>query len=106
MKARTEFLAACREAGTAAGTWYEIGTEDAARWVLAGIRDGDPEVLDTFPTPGWGGEWAGEPTYGELAAEYCVDPDEADSIYGEALAAFDEGCGDEIERAAVVMVTA
>lgn len=46
-------------AGTAAGGWVEISDVDAARTLLAGYEDGDPEVMDLQPSP-LSGEWAGE----------------------------------------------
>jgi hypothetical protein len=46
------------DAGTAAGSWFEIGGPFEAQRVLAGIEDCDPEVMDLMPAP-LSGEWAG-----------------------------------------------
>lgn len=44
-----------REHGRNAASWFEA---DAWDRVLAGIRDGDPEILDMLPTADLSGQWA------------------------------------------------
>ena len=65
-------------AGKSAASWaFDGGTDDATyRKVLAGLRDGDPAVLDSFRTPDLSGEWSGDPTQDTLAAEYGVSEDD------------------------------
>ena len=54
-----------RETGNNAASWYFDRTEtnlDNYRRVLNGIRDGDPMILDTFPSAPLSGEYAGDMT--------------------------------------------
>lgn len=93
------FLNECYTLGENAGSWVIDGntTESTARAILAGIEDGDPEILDHLPSPQWGGEWAGDPTYEQLAVEYGgLTSAEADDYYGEALIAFASGVEDAV----------
>jgi hypothetical protein len=86
-------------AGSAAGSWVFDGnsTEDQARRILAGIEDGDPEVLDMEPSP-LSGEWAGE-SVPELSAEYGLDLE--DSVVAHWFEhGFSEGYWDTVTRAA------
>jgi hypothetical protein len=72
--ARAEALGT--DAGRDAGTWVFDGNTDTAtyRHVLAGITDGDPEVLDAYRTPDLSGEFSDGPTPATLAAELGLDP--------------------------------
>lgn len=67
-----------REHGANAGEWYFDGntSEETYRTVLRGIEDGDPMVLDTFPTFTFG-EWAGESLREILGDEYDDDAPDA-----------------------------
>lgn len=87
-----------REHGANAGEWYFDGnTEDATySAVLKGIEDGDPQVLDTFPTFSFG-EWAGE-SVSEILGD--LPEDEADEITEAYLQGFYEGSADMIESTA------
>ena len=64
--------------GDAAASWYTVN-ETNARAILRGILDGDPAVLDTFPTADLSGQWADTLTGPELvrdALDYAgQDPD-------------------------------
>jgi hypothetical protein len=63
--------------GHAAATWFEIPDEETARRILAGIDEGDPEILDAFPAPRLGGEFADDPTWSDvLGEESCEDSDD------------------------------
>ena len=96
----SDFLNTCYEAGEAAGSWVIDGntTEETMQTLRRGIEDGDPMILDSLPTPQWGGEWADEPTYEALATEAGLTEDETDDYYGEALLAFSAGVEDEVQR--------
>ena len=67
-----------RQDGTNAAGWYVQDTLGgsaygpaglAARNVLAGIEDGDPAVLDTFPSPDLSGQWADSLTGPQLVED-------------------------------------
>lgn len=76
--------------GHAAASWYELGDATAARIVLDGINDGDPEVLDTLPHTDLSGEWADSRTGPMLVAEaYSVDMDD---ITESMMDAFSDIC--------------
>lgn len=51
--------------GRNAASWVEIDESNAAT-ILAGITDGDPEVMDTLPSPDLSGQWADSLTGPEL----------------------------------------
>ena len=63
------------ERGTAAGSWLLDGnsSEEAARRLLQGIEDGDPEILDALPSAPLSGEWADSPTPSEVLGWYGLD---------------------------------
>jgi hypothetical protein len=52
------------EDGTHAASWLVDGNTPEPvrklRWILQGMEDGDPEILDQLPHPSFCGEWAGE----------------------------------------------
>jgi len=56
----------------AAASWSFDGntTEEHYRRILAGIDDGDPEVLDALAGVDWSGQWADGPQWEGLFAEY------------------------------------
>jgi hypothetical protein len=98
--------AAGYEAGTAAGSWVIDGntTEDAARTILEGIADGDPEVMDALPSAPLSGEWAGAPLPRDIlrdldADEY--DDDAADEILRAYEDGYSRGVVDEVQRSAL-----
>lgn len=80
--------------GRSAAGWYWDRTdpqrEDFLK-VLKGIRDGDPEVLDTFMSGSLSGEWADDRTPKTLFDEIGITDRQA-MLYGDELC-------DEYERA-------
>jgi len=92
------------EHGIAAASWYFDGnTSDATyRAVLAGIGEGDPAILDSFPCSPLSGEWAGDPTPASVLADCGVaeDDDSADDVLSAFEDAFYQASSDEIERVA------
>ena len=65
-----------RANGTAAASWYEmIVDESSAARILAGIEDGDPAILDTFPGCDLSGQWADEPNGEDVFQMICADAD-------------------------------
>ena len=63
------------EHGHAAATWYEVSDAKDAAAVLAGIEDGDPAILDTFPFPDLSGQWADGLTGPKLVDDALSDTD-------------------------------
>lgn len=61
--------------------------------VLKGIEDGDPMVLDTFPTSPLSGEWADSFSLRDLADEFEIDTEdyESDAWLGMVAAAYEDG---------------
>jgi hypothetical protein len=112
--------------GRSAASWFEMdafggrvtrGAGDAARRIIKGIDDGDPEVLDALPSPDLSGEWADRVTGPSLAADALGaagldDPDakayrEAyerwfDDICGAYEAAFTDAATEEVYRTAKI----
>lgn len=88
-----------RSAGHASGSWVIDGntTDAQVSWILRGINDCDPEVMDLQPSP-LSGEWAGE-SMPELLGEYA-DDEEVQDAYEEG---FSEGFWGEVERAALYL---
>lgn len=92
-----------REDGNAVASWYFDGNTptDTFRRVLAGIADGDPAILNTFPQPDLSGQHAGTTTGTQLYAEACheiVDPDDQfDSLFGEVCDAYEDAFRTEVE---------
>ena len=97
-----------REAGLAAASWFFDGDTDEETYsrVLAGMDEGDPEVMDTLPSGWLSGEYAGDPTPQTLADDLGVDisdMEEADAFDGLCAAyerAADDASYEEIERRA------
>jgi hypothetical protein len=103
MTATQEAATLGREAGEAAASWYDI-TDDNAAAILRGIEDGDPAVLDTFPSP-LSGEWAGDPLPRNIVLAVGADvaqlsPEDEDEILTAYEDAYYEAAADEIERRA------
>jgi hypothetical protein len=96
--------AAGRDHGRAAASWYFDGNTSRGTYehVLRGIEDGDPEVLDTFPTSPLSGEWADDPTPASVLED--LDVAEDDPSADDYLRAYEDGFYEassyEIERAA------
>ena len=115
--------------GTNAAAWYAQdafggrvarGADESTRRILAGIADGDPAILDTFPVADLSGEWAGMMTGPELVedaiGEADIFEDEDGNLPGEYHdwfadicdayeSAFSGAAADEIERAARVALS-
>ncbi len=89
--------------GKAAASWYEI-SEDNAATVLQGIADGDPEIMDTFPSAPLSGEWADDPTpqsvLSNIGAPSSLDDADRDDLLTAYENAFSDAAQDEIERRA------
>lgn len=100
--------------GRAAASWVFDGntSEETYRRVLAGIDDGDPEVLDTLPCADLSGEWADTLTGPQLIRDALADvladfEDESDmeerfgpDICDAYVVAFGDAVVDAVERAA------
>jgi hypothetical protein len=98
------------ERGRAAASWYFDGnTPDAAyAQVLAGIEEGDPAILDTFPADPLSGEWADDPTPKTLLEGLGLDLEDerADDLCGAYEDGFYSASAHEIERVARYHVAA
>ena len=83
--------AAGREHGLAAASWYFDGntTRETYRATLAGIREGDPAVYDTFPAGPLSGEWADDPTPTSVLRDLGLSDDDDDA--DDALAMYEDG---------------
>ncbi len=89
--------------GESAGSWILDGnsTVETARWILAGIDDGDPEVMDIQPMP-LSGEWADDLTPSGLLSLLDVEDVDAfedheiSSIFDHYEEAFSEGFWDVV----------
>lgn len=92
------------EHGRAAASWYFDGNTSRATYayVLAGLEDGDPQVLDTLPCAPLSGEYADDPTPASVLADLGVDEDDdaASSYLSAYEEAFAEAVEDAIETAA------
>ena len=94
-----------KELGEAAGSWIIDGntTEETARYLLKGIADGDPEVLDNHgPRSPLSGELSGE-SIPEPSDQFGIDlwDDEEATRFEEG---YDAGYWDTVERDARVIV--
>jgi hypothetical protein len=96
------------EHGKAAASWYFDGntSDETYAAVVRGIEEGDPAVLDTFPSGPLSGEWADDPTPRSVLEELDVDAE--DESQDEYLQAYEDGfyeaSSDEIERVARLQV--
>jgi hypothetical protein len=92
------------EHGRAAASWYFDGNTSRETYeaVLRGLEDGDPAVLDTFPSSPLSGEWADDPTPASVLEALGVE--ENDDAADDYLGAYESGFSDavmfEIEGAA------
>lgn len=97
------------EAGRAAGSWIIDGntTEAAARLLLKGIEDGDPEVMDALPSSPLSGEWADAPSPSDILERVGMSPDHegADDVLAAFEAGYDRGVVEQVTLAARALVT-
>ena len=88
-----------RSAGRAAGSWVVDGNTKAetARYILRGIEDGDPEVMDMQPSA-LSGENAGE-SIEELLGDLLTrrTPTTQEAIMNEYETAFQSAYWDEVQ---------
>src|ERR1019366_10814787 len=92
------------EHGRNAASWVFDGntSDETYRRVLAGIGDGDPRIMDSYRTPDLSGEYAGDYTDSDLAADLGIsqgsdEMDDAATAYNDAAS---EGFWSEVERVA------
>jgi hypothetical protein len=85
---RAEALGA--DAGRAAASWVFDGNTDRATYarVLAGIEDGDPEVMDAYREPDLSGEFSGAGCEAGLAVDLGIEP--YSELSDDACRAWDE----------------
>ena len=98
------------EHGRAAGSWYFDGNTSNETYaaVLRGIEDGDPAVLDTFPSSPLSGECADSMTPTKLCEELGLDahaeatfnPEGFDELCSAYEGGFSQASQDEIVRVA------
>lgn len=94
-----------QDAGEAAASWVFDGNTTREQYVriLKGIDDGDPEILDSLPTPNLSGEWADDPTPRSVLEELGVDPED-DALAPDLLSIWEQAASDavvwELERIA------
>ena len=88
--------------GRAAASWIFDGntSDETYRQILAGIEDGDPEVMDSLPVPDLSGEWADRMTATELLDMVGGTEDEATDVFEAYEVAFSRAVTDEAESAA------
>jgi hypothetical protein len=98
-----------REHGANAASWYFDGDtgESTYRAVLLGIEEGDPEVLDTFPSSPLSGEWADSYSLADLASdtETPQDSDAFDDVCRSYEDGFYAAAHDSIEATARRMLS-
>jgi hypothetical protein len=93
------------EHGHAAGTWAFDGntTRETYEWAVKGIDDGDPAVLDSFPTEphGIGGEYSARQLCDDIDVDYdLTETGEVDQITEAYEQAARDAFWAEVERAA------
>lgn len=103
-----------REHGESAATWFEIADVDAARRIVAGLTDGDPEILDSLPAADLSGQWADGYTPRQLLNEIAVELDvwsvgqEMTDLWDDACSAyefaFDDAVHSAVEASALAML--
>lgn len=90
--------------GRGAASWFFDGntTDETYARVLAGIEEGEPMILDTFPSAPLSGEWADDPTPATLLRDLGLEP--GDDRVDELCDAYEDGfysaVSAEIERVA------
>jgi hypothetical protein len=82
--------------GHAAATWFAPQDEEAARRILRGLDEGDPEFLDELPAARLGGEWADEPTWQNILDDEGIE--HADDGRPELLNAYTYAYSCAVER--------
>jgi hypothetical protein len=90
-----------RERGANAGEWYFDGNSDDATYAatLRGIEDGDPAILDTFPSFTFG-EWAGD-SCAEIFPDWdTMDDDRREEATNGYCDGYSDGAADMIEATA------
>ncbi|MEV4575946.1 hypothetical protein AB0K16_22140 [Nonomuraea jabiensis] len=98
-----DIMTRARELGTdhgkEAAAWYFDGNtpEYTYRRVLKGIEDGDPEVLDTFPTHGLSGEMADGFSARDLEIALGINPDDESEDFGDVCDAYEEAFNTAVE---------
>ena len=92
--------------GRSAATWIDGDPKNLQR-ILKGIEDGDPEVLDSLPSPDFSGEWADSPTWTDvwssalgIDAEWAMHMHDTDELEDEYREKYAEGVNDEIIKTA------
>lgn len=92
------------EDGRAAGSWVIDGntSDQTTRAILQGIEDGDPAVLDAFPSAPLSGEFADGLLPRDVLGWYGMteDDDAADAILTAYEDGFSSGVVEEVERSA------
>ena len=92
--------------GVTAGSWLLDGnsSEEAARRLLTGLEDGDPEILDQLPASPLSGEYADGLLPRDVLGWY--DLDEQHDAADDVLRAFEDGFSRGVEAEAVRSATA
>jgi hypothetical protein len=97
-----------REHGKNAASWYFDGNtpRETYELVLRGYDDGDPEIMDTFPTSPLSGEWADNYSLADLSQDTGVV--QHDPYFEDVCSAYEDGfytaSTDEIIRVARYML--
>lgn len=93
--------AIAQQHGRNAASWIDIDSGNAAP-ILAGIADGDPEILDAYRTPSLAGEYAGDYSEAELLRDCGVVPHDGtllrEEIAEQYLAEVSEAFWAEVEH--------
>ena len=100
------------EAGSVAASWVDLDDDASVRALLAGIEDGDPEVLGRLPWLDVSGEWAdgtseddvweaivavmGEGPW-DVQGLATIDPDQWSDLLDQFRMAHDDAVTDDIE---------
>lgn len=89
-----------RSHGKTAAQWaFDGNTDDETyRRVLAGIEDGDPEILDAYRVPDLSGDYTGDDLARDL--RYCRHADGGDADVSPAYAAYRQAASDAFWREA------
>lgn len=90
--------------GKYAGQWVFDGNTPAETVLLtqAGIKNGDPAILDSLPQTRLGGEWADDPTWADILkdeVEWDIDDpntDQRDDLHDAYCEGFSQGVEDEV----------
>lgn len=86
-------------------SWYFDGNtpEESIRRILTGIRDGDPEIMDSIGRAPLSGEWADDYGIADLARDFGGedDSDDLDALADAYEAGYWENISLEVEREAM-----